>query len=35
MPAATAAYGFRGPGSVEQAFDDAVYEGPSDLPAYP
>ena len=35
MPAATTSYGFRGPASVEQAFDDAVYEGPSDLPAYP
>jgi hypothetical protein len=35
MPAATASYGFRGAASVEQAFDDAVYAGPSDLPAYP
>ena len=35
MPAATASYGFRGPDSIRQAFADAVYDGPSDLPYYP
>jgi hypothetical protein len=35
MPAATVAYGFRGPASVEQAFEDAFYAGPDDLPYYP
>jgi hypothetical protein len=35
MPVATVSYGFRGPGSVEQAVEDAAYEGPSDLPYYP
>jgi hypothetical protein len=35
MPAATASYGFRGPASVQQAFDDALYDGPSGLPYYP
>lgn len=35
VPTATVSYGFRGPGSVEQAVDDAAYDGPSDLPYYP
>lgn len=35
MPVATVSYGFRGAGSVEQAVEDAAYEGPSDLPYYP
>lgn len=35
MPSVSVAYGFRGPGSVEQAFDDALYDGPNDLPYYP
>ena len=35
MPAVSVSYGFRGPASVAQAFDDAVYDGPNDLPSYP
>ncbi len=35
MPSASVAYGFRGPASVEQAFEDALYAGPEDLPYYP
>ena len=35
MPTATVAYGFRGAGSVQQAFADALYDGRSDLPYYP
>ncbi len=34
-PSATVAYGFRGSESVQQAFEDALYEGPSDLPYHP
>jgi hypothetical protein len=34
-PTVSVSYGFRGPESVQQAFDDALYEGPSDLPSYP
>src|SRR6185503_12303330 len=34
-PSATVSYGFRGKGSVQQAFEDALYDGPSDLPYYP
>jgi hypothetical protein len=35
LPTATIEYGFRGPDSVEQAVDDALYKGPADLPYYP
>ncbi len=28
MPTAIVSYGFRGPGSVEQALEDALYDGP-------
>ena len=35
MPAATVSYGFRGPASVEQALEDALYKGPKDIPYYP
>jgi hypothetical protein len=35
MPTAVVSYGFRGAGSVEQALEDALYEGPEDLPYYP
>ncbi len=35
MPSAGIAYGFRGPESVQQAFDDALYEGKTDLPYHP
>lgn len=35
LPTATIEYGFRGPDSVSQAVDDALYKGPSDLPYYP
>lgn len=35
LPAATISYGFRGPESVLQAFEDAEYAGPADLPYYP
>jgi hypothetical protein len=34
VPVATVSYGFRGPGSVNQAVDDAVYEG-KQVPSYP
>ncbi len=34
-PTAVVSYGFRGARSVEQALDDALYKGPSDLPYYP
>ena len=35
MPTAVVSYGFRGARSVEQALDDALYKGPTDLPYYP
>lgn len=35
MPTAVISYGFRGGTSAEQALDDALYKGPSDLPYYP
>lgn len=35
QPTATIEYGFRGPASVRQAVDDALYKGPDDLPYYP
>ena len=28
-------YGFRGPASVEQALEDALYNGPKNIPYYP
>ncbi len=28
-------YGFRGPASVEQALEDAIYDGPKNIPYYP
>lgn len=34
VPVATVAYGFRGPGSIDQAVDDAVYKG-KQVPSYP
>jgi hypothetical protein len=34
-PVATVSYGFRGPDSVAQAIDDALYKGPTNLPYYP
>ena len=34
IPTASVSYGFRGPGSVNQAIDDALYEGKS-VPSYP
>jgi hypothetical protein len=34
-PVASVAYGFRGPQSVDQAVEDALYEGRQDLPYYP
>ncbi len=33
-PTATVSYGFRGPKSVDQAVDDALYDG-KDVPSYP
>jgi hypothetical protein len=35
MPVATVAYGFRGASSARQALDDALYDGPQNLPYYP
>jgi hypothetical protein len=35
MPTVSVAYGFRGHGSVQQAFEDALYDGPHGLPYYP
>ncbi len=35
QPTATIEYGFRGPDSVNQMVEDALYKGPSDLPYYP
>jgi hypothetical protein len=35
QPMATLAYGFRGPDSVVQLVEDALYKGRSDLPYYP
>jgi hypothetical protein len=35
LPTATVSYGFRGPGSVIQAIEDAEYKGRTDLPYYP
>ncbi|KAA0272072.1 MAG: hypothetical protein EDQ89_08965 [Acidobacteria bacterium] len=34
VPVATVAYGFRGPGSIDQAVGDAVYKG-KQVPSYP
>jgi len=34
IPTASVSYGFRGPGSVNQAIDDALYKGKS-VPSYP
>ena len=34
-PTAVVSYGFRGDASVEQALENALYKGPSDLPYYP
>jgi hypothetical protein len=34
-PTATIEYGFRGPASVLQMVEDALYKGPTDLPYYP
>lgn len=34
-PVASVGYGFRGPKSVDQAVEDALYEGRKDLPYYP
>lgn len=34
-PVATVSYGFRGPDSVAQAINDALYKGPTNLPYYP
>jgi hypothetical protein len=34
-PTVTIAYGFRGEASVQQAFEDALYAGPDDLPYHP
>jgi hypothetical protein len=35
MPAATVAYGFRGAASARQALEDALYNGPQNLPYHP
>jgi hypothetical protein len=35
LPTATVSYGFRGPGSVVQAVEDAEYKGKTNLPYYP
>jgi hypothetical protein len=35
VPEATVRYGFRGPDSVLQAVEDALYKGPDDVPYYP
>lgn len=35
VPVASVSYGFRGPESVAQAIDDALYKGPTNLPSYP
>ena len=35
IPTATVSYGFRGPGSAEQAVRDSLYEGRDDIPYYP
>ena len=35
MPTATVSYGFRNDESVQQAVDDALYPGRTDLPFYP
>ena len=35
QPTATIEYGFRGPDSVNQTVEDALYKGRSDLPYYP
>jgi hypothetical protein len=35
QPTAAIEYGFRGPASVQQAIEDALYKGPNDLPYYP
>jgi hypothetical protein len=35
MPEATVSYGFRGPDSIAQAVNDALYAGRTDLPYYP
>lgn len=35
MPAAGVSYGYRGAASIRQAFDDALYAGPENLPYYP
>jgi hypothetical protein len=34
-PTATIEYGYRGPDSVAQMVEDALYKGPTDLPYYP
>lgn len=34
-PVASVRYGFRGPASVEQAVEDSLYEGRTDLPYHP
>jgi hypothetical protein len=34
-PVATVSYGFRGPESVAQAIEDALYKGPTNQPYYP
>jgi hypothetical protein len=34
-PVATVSYGFRGPDSVAQAINDALYKGPTNQPYYP
>ena len=35
QPTATIEYGFRGPESVNQTVEDALYKGRDDLPYYP
>ncbi len=35
LPSASVSYGFRGVASVNQAIEDALYAGRSDLPFYP
>jgi len=35
LPRATVSYGFRGPGSVVQAIENAEYKGKTNLPYYP
>lgn len=35
MPVATVSYGFRGPASVLQALENALYKGPVGIPYYP